>query len=254
MKSAVLSLLILFSLFASAADKAETHEASDKEIRDILNNMGYPELDVVPRASERLKMEAKFENNYWWAAHWPVMLSGAATAWVGLTSSGDRREDLNPENTTRAKNISTVSQGVGVAWFFGGLLFGLQHPYGNGLVAVKKVSGKDERAQLLRERLAEEALERPAKVMRVLQHIAVATNFAANISHLSYVDGEGKVKASIAAVMAFLPYMFEDNSLAVYNKHIEYKKKIFTPIKSASVHVDPVTHDVTPLTTLVWTF
>jgi hypothetical protein len=253
MKAMILSLLVVcVHMSAWSAEKAEGN--TDKDISDILSNMGYPELQVVPRASERLKMEAKWENNYWWASHWPVTLSGAMTAWVGLTAGNDRRADLNAENTSSSKSVATVAQGIGFAWVAGGVLLGLQHPYGNGLKQVNKVSGKDERASLLRERLAEEALERPAKVMRVLEHISVITNVAANLAQLSYVDKEGKVKASIGALMGLLPYMFEDNAIAVQNKHIEYKKKIFTPIKSASLWVDPVTQKVTPMTSLVWVF
>jgi len=254
MKVILLSLLFFCCpLFAADKTQAST-DTSDKEISDILSQMGYPELQVVPRASERLAMEAKYENNYWWISHWPVMLSGAMTAWVGMNLADERRADLNAENTSDSKAAATVTQGIGFAWLAGGLLFGLQHPYGNALKAVKKVSGKDERSTLLRERLAEEALERPARVMRVLQHIAVFTNLAANLSNLTYVDEEGKVKASLGALMAFLPYMFEDNSINVNNKHIEYKKKIFSPIKSAALHIDPQSQKITPMTTLVWTF
>ncbi len=57
-----------------------------------------------------------------------------------------------------------------------------------------------------------------------------------------------------AVLLAFLPYMFEDHAIEVHNKHIEYKKKIYTPLKGASVHFDPETKKITPMTTLAWTF
>jgi hypothetical protein len=235
----------------AAANAAEDDDA-DPEISEILDGMGYPELQVVPRATERLKIEAKAESGNWYVAHWPVELSGLATLAVGF--SAGEKEDLSSDEKDSAGTIKTFTQAVGLGWVVGGVLLGAQRPYTRGQKAVQKVSGKDERAILLRERLAEETLEKPARTMRMLEHVAVATNFTMNALSMVYTDDDGKVIAGIGAVLSFLPYMFQDHSISVYDKHIEYKKKIYTPLKGASVWVDPETHKITPMTTLVWNF
>ena len=237
-------------------DKADGKSADgdevDTDIGGILDGMGYPELQVVPRASERLRIEAKAESGSWWVMHWPVQLSGLATLGVGLMDSQDT--DLNAEEKDSAENISLIAKAVGAGWLVGGVILGAQRPYSRGQKSVSKINEKSERATLLKERMAEEVLERPARTMRVLQHVSVATNFSVNVLSAMYADKQGTVVAGVAALLSFLPYMFEDHTVSVYNKHTEYKRKIYTPIKGASVYVDPETKKLTPLTTLAWTF
>ena len=238
---------------APAAAKAEKAEAED-DIGDILDGMGYPELQVVPRASERLKMEAKSESSTWWMTHWPIELAGLVTLYVGTSSKGMRSDDLTSKEKKDANTVASLTTAVGAAWVIGGIALGAQRPYGWGNSAVSKVAGKDERSALLRERLAEEALERPAKTMRVLEHLAVASNVALNAVTVRYSNEKGMVTAGIATLVSFLPYMFEDPTISVYNKHIEYKKKIYAPLKTVSMHFDPFSKELTPMSTLVWTF
>lgn len=256
--SLVFSLLILshVTVFAAenAKDELDDDKTSDSEVANILNSMGYPELQVVPRASERLRLEAKEERGSWFYMHWPVQLSGLATLATGLTSGGNQKDNLSSNEKDDASTVATFTTAVGAAWLAGGLIIGGQKPYARGYRSLGKASPKDERATLLRERLAEEALERPARVMRVLRHVSVVTNFSMNALSAVYANDQGKVIAGVSAVLSFLPYMFEDHSVAVHEKHIEYKKKIYTPIKGASFHVDPETKALTPMTTLVWMF
>jgi hypothetical protein len=215
--------------------------------------MGYPELQVVPRASERLRLEAKEERGSWFIMHWPLELSGLATLTNGLMANGYKK-NLSDNGDEEFRTINTFTSVVGAGWLIGGLVMGGQKPYARGYRAISGKSAKDERSALLRERLAEESLERPAKVMRVLKHFSVISNFSMNVLTGIYLNDEGKVIAGISAVLSFLPYMFEDHSIVVHDKHIEYKKKIYTPLKGASLHIDSETGKITPLTTLAWTF
>jgi hypothetical protein len=227
---------------------------SDSEVANILNSLGYPELQVVPRASERLRIEAKEERGSWFVMHWPTELSGLVTMTNGLMADGYKKDDLSASGSDQFNTIKTFTTVVGAGWLVGGLVIGGRKPYGRGLASLGKGSPRDERSALLRERLAEEALERPAKVMRILKHFSVISNFSMNVLTGIYLNNDGKVIAGLSAVLSFLPYMFEDHSIAVHNKHIEYKKKIYTPIKGASVHFDPESKKITPMTTLAWTF
>lgn len=245
------SLIVNSSLAFSADDELDEKDA---DIANILNSMSYPELQVVPRASERLRIEAKEERGSWFVMHWPIELSGLATAAVGMTANGNQKDNLSSNEENDAKTISTFTTAVGVAWLAGGLILGGQKPYLRGMRSINKGTPKDERAALMRERLAEEALERPARTMRVLRHVSVLTNFSMNALSAIYANDQGKVMAGVGAVLSFLPYMFEDHTIEVHDKHIEYKKKIYTPIKGANLQYDSKTASWTPMTTLTWSF
>lgn len=250
----LLGALVMPPAYA-AEDKDKSDEDEDKsDVSHILDSMGYPELQVVPRASERLRMEAKTESGSWFMTHWPIELSAAATLYVGLTSAHNRKGDLSSKDEDNAQTITTVTQAVGAGWLIGMVALGAQRPYYHGDRNVKKQTGKDERSALLRERLAEEALERPARTMRILEYVAVATNLGANALNIAYADDYGKMVAGVAAVLSLLPVMFPDHQIGVYEKHIEYKKKIYAPLKSASFQYDPYANKLTPMTTLTWMF
>lgn len=252
------TLILILGLqpgFVFAADAEEEKEPADtNEISQILDGMGYPELQVVPRASERLRIEAKAEASQWFIQHWTFELSGLATLGVGLTSNSRQKQDLNDSDKDSAKSLAQGATAVGAGWLVGGVVFGSLRPYRAGMKSISKYPGKDDRATLTRERLAEEALERPAKTIRVLKHFSVWTNFAVNALSVSYLDQQGKITAGVSAILAFLPYMFEDHTIEVHEKHIEYKKKIYAPLKTGSVHYDPETKTLTPMTNLVWLF
>jgi hypothetical protein len=216
--------------------------------------MGYPELQVVPRATERLYMEAKAEDMSYLLTHWPIELSGLSTLAVGLTDKRHQRGDLSAKEVRDANSIAAATTAVGAGWLIGGLLLGAQRPYYTGQRSVSKYSSKDERSVLLRERLAEEALERPARIMRVLEAVAVTTNLAVNVASMIHANDSGKAGAGLAALVSLLPLMFEDHNIMVYDKHLEYKKKIYAPIKSASIVYDPYSRSYTPVTQLTWLF
>lgn len=234
-------------------EKSEKKSKAD-DIERILDGMGYPELQVVPKASERLLIEARNEKSNWWIAHWPIQISGLSTLAIGMTASGNQKENLTANEKSDADTIATLTTAVGGGWIIGGLIMGMQRPYRSGMRSIAKYNDKDQRSLLMRERLAEEALENPARVMRVLSYVSTATNLTMNLATFAYSNDEGKVMAGVSAVLSFLPFMFEDNAIMVHEKHIEYKKKIYTPIQSASVQVDRETGRVTPMTELVWFF
>ena len=216
--------------------------------------MGYPELQVVPRASERLAIEAKSEDSSGIVAHWPIQLSGLATLYVGFAAKGNLRTDLTEKEKSDSNTIASVTTAIGAGWILGTALLGAQRPYRSGVYAINKYPGKDERATLLRERLAEEALEKPARTMRVLQNFSVISNAVVNIASGWHANESGKITAGVGLLLSFLPYVFEDHSIAVYEKHIEYKKKIYTPLKSAYFSYDSKSKSLTPMTGLAWEF
>ena len=200
-------------------------------------------------------MEARSENGAGWLfEHWPVEISGLATAFVGFTGPGNRRTGLNSAQVSEANTISSVTAAVGVGWVVGGILLGADKPYKSAQSTIQKYPGKDERSSLMRERMAEEALERPAKIIRVLQYFAVATNVAVDGLSIIYANNGGRIDAGVGVTLAFLPILFQDHSIDIYEKQIEYKKKIYSPIKTVSFSYDPYHRTMTPIPALAWTF
>ena len=224
------------------------------EIRDIIDKLEYPELQVVPRASQRIEIEAKDEDGSWFITHWPMMVSGLSTAYVGTLGKSGLRDDLGASQTKDSTTVSTVTTFVGVGWFSAGLLIGLQRPYRNGLNQINKFPKNGERNVLLRERLAEEALEKPYRLMSALKWANVLTNFTMSAVMGLYLTDQGRVMAGVAMALAFLPAAFEDHTIMVYEKHLEYKKKIYGPLSSAGIGYDPSGKNFYPTANLTWQF
>lgn len=239
----------------SAPIKVPAAKKETSDITDIVDKLEYPELQVIPRASQRLKIEAADEDHTWFYTHWPIQVSGLATLAVGLAGT-QLRSDLSSQQQSDSTQVATITKTIGLGWVAAGVLLGLQRPYRTGMRTIlqTKDSEKGERAALLRERLAEEALERPAKTMRVLTWVSVVTNFTASALMGAYLTDQGRITAGVSALLAFLPLAFEDHAIEVYEKHTEYKKKIYGPLSGMGFGFDPKNQELVPMTQLVWNF
>lgn len=246
------------SRFAGEANegmnKSRWEKTKAKDISEILDSLDYPELQVVPRASERLRLEAKEESQSWFVMHWPIELSGLATLGIGIQSSSQQREGLDEKQKTDSQSVALVTQAVGAGWLLAGVFLGMQKPYSSGYSTIARLNGKDQRSVLLRERLAEEALEQPARIMGPLKIASVISNFSLNVLMATYLTDQGRIAAGVSAILAFLPVIFEDHTIRVYEKHLEYKKKIYGPLTSTSVGYDRVAKAYYPMATLQWSF
>lgn len=240
---------------ADAKDAKEGKESKKDDVADIVDKLDYPELQVVPRASARLKIEAAEEDHNWFYTHWTLEVSGLATI-AAATGVDSPRAGLNANDITLSQNIGMISKAIGAGWLITGVVLGFQQPYRSGTKLITHMSAgeKGERAALLRERLAEEALERPAKVMKILTVVSVVTNFAATAALIPFMTDQGRITGVFAATLAFLPTLFEDHSIEVYDKHIEYKKKIYGPLAGLAFGYDQKNREAFPMTQLTWSF
>lgn len=242
---------------AKAEKRADGKSAGKKgisEISDLLESLDYPELQVVPRASVRLKIEAKEEERSWMFTHWPMEFAGLTTLGIGLMGSGQQRETLSATQKDDATQVSMVTSAVGGGWLLAGIVIGMQRPYRAGVNLISRYGENDERSVLLRERLSEEALEKPAKLMSRLKWAAVLSNFSLNVLMATYMTDQGRIMAGVSAFFAFLPVIFEDHTIEVYEKHLEYKKKIYGPLTSGGFSFDPRHHAYIPTANLIWMF
>ena len=90
--------------------------------------------------------------------------------------------------------------------------------------------------------------------MRILQNFSVASNATVCIATGWHANDSGKLMAGLGLLAAFTPYIFEDHSIEVYEKQIDYKKKIYTPLKSAYFNYDSKNKSLIPMTGLAWEF
>lgn len=210
---------------------------------NLFSNLEYPELQVAPRATERLAQLAEMENRNGPLLEWTMWTSGLATLSAGLKHRGAYK-DLNPTEGQKRDSdyASTAGIIVGGSWITLGTYMGFKRWSTARLMEVKKVPAKDKRGELARERMAEEALEFAANTTTTLETISVWTNLATSLYITSYASEENRVYGLIAATTAFLPWFFPNPYTIGYRKHREYKKKIYAPLVGFGVNnnLDPV--------------
>lgn len=223
----------------------------------------YPELSVVPRASDRLKSEAEKEPSSYWTAYIPLQISAAMTLSAGATSM-----DSNYIAT------GMIGVAVGSSWLIGTvLLSALYHPYTSGLSEVNSGSGGSggsTRDQLSRERAAEEVIRSASSLGQKLKWASVISNLGTSIFMLSkstnssnqsggipsqaVVGSAGQALQFGAAAMSFLPLLFNFHWHDVAEEQMDYKKRIYAPVASGTFYFDQASQKYVPGMALAWTF
>lgn len=223
--------------------------------KGFLAGLDYPELQVVPRASERLQMESQEERNSLLSSYWPVQISSVALIMAGSMSSGKYKQE-NPTEAQKKDNQFASQMGtlVGLMWLGGTYYLNHSLSYSKAIPDIKKVTGKDKKSQLLKERLSEEALERPAKIASMINNFSVWTNLLLAL----YINEHSKPGmpnyAGLAIGLSFLPMLIDNRIVENWEKHQEYKRKIYAPITRVDFVIDPNSRQLTPLLGMQWRF
>lgn len=221
----------------------------------LFKNIDYPELQVVPRASDRLSLEAAQERDRKNSFFWTLQTPAVATFIAGLaTYKRYQSEPLTDQQKIDHDRNSTLAMGVGIGWL--GLNYYLMNmePYMDGLSRINKIRKTDRRSELLRERLAEEVFERTAKTMRFVSHLSVITNSIAILGCVDKTSTDYSVALIIPFTISFFPYIFSQRYIDVYEKHQEYKRKIYAPISLFNLYYDNKSQTYTPVYGLAWNF
>ena len=195
--------------------------------------LSYPELEVTPRATERLKILVKSEKENHFFSQTPMQLSAASTFATGLLQFGNINESKD-----RTKKSPYVGIAVGGAWLGINYFIGQKsHIYENTLSEVNNISGKSERDQLFRERIAEEGINRAASMTVRLKWMSVATNFAANAYMLGKVENQSAAQymGVFSLITTFAPVLFVSEWETVAADQKAYKKKVYGPIFTTSL-------------------
>ncbi|MGZ3816219.1 MAG: hypothetical protein ACXWRZ_06115, partial [Bdellovibrio sp.] len=209
------------------------------EEENPFKNLDYPELQVAPRATERLIQMAQMEESYGPLNQWTMITSGILTAFAGFRNKDQYKVDNPSDSEKRDTDLANnTAIGVGVATVAVGSYLSFRKPIYSGFMDIKKVSAKDRRGDLTRERMAEEVMENTANIQRTINNFAVFSNFAASIYMTSYASQNNRVCGYIAAAASLLPWVFPNMYELNYNKHIEYKRKIYAPLVWVDVGAD----------------
>lgn len=223
--------------------------------KGLLAGLDYPELQVVPRASERLQMESQAERNSLISGYWPVQISSIALIMAGSMSSGKYKQE-DPTERQKKENQFASQMGVlvGAMWLGGTYYLNHSLSYGKALSEIKKINGKDKKSSLLKERLSEEALERTAKVAGMIDTLSIWSNFFLAL----YINEHSKQGTpsytGLAIGLSFLPMLIDNRMIENWNKHQEYKRKIYAPITRLDFMLDAQSQRLTPLLGMRWQF
>jgi hypothetical protein len=217
----IIALICLSSLFYQAATAQSPTEKN--------NAFVYPELQVSPRASERIAMESRTETKTRRTQLLPLQVSALATLLAGVSSP--KPTDVDKQDRDDVKHSRQVAIGVGLAWLGFSVYFNEEYmPYTKANALLKTMPDKTPQEELIRERIAEENIEASSSLGKKMMWASVATNLAAAAYLGNNTANEGQVYAAVAGLLAFAPVVFRDRWQIVNDYHQEYKKKIYGPI------------------------
>jgi hypothetical protein len=232
------SLIIGFSIIALSAQSFAAESGFE-----------YPELSVVPRASDRIEVESAKDRELGWKAQTPFLIPATASFLAGasLLATGTK-SSLDSFDAT-SKIAPYVGMGVGLAWW--SLTFGVldrQDIYGSAVSEVSKLPGKTQREQLTRERRAEEAIYQAGSLSRKLKWISFASNFLSSGFMAASAQNNTASKAIAVGSMltAFYPLIFNHRWETTESIHRDYKKRIYAPVASATLLPNPSGNSYAP--------
>lgn len=169
----------------------------------------YPELNVVPRASERIRLEAVEEARGQGLEYLPLIAPGLMTLAVGGMASGTLQEG-DEESYSPAVAIGVGALTV-LATSWAALMYG---PYKRAYAKLKKLPARNKREILKRERMAEEEINELRSIgFRTRLTIAIANAAADGYLSGTIDDSDEDVKkakslAAISQVVSILPIFF----------------------------------------------
>lgn len=229
----VLTTLILASLTSSVAHAAAPSSEFD-----------YPELLVTPRASDRLASEAAKESSTRWTTLLPIQISGLTTLTAGIIQVASPSASKDPDGLIGMSGVA-----VGGAWVVTTLAMQLMYqPYTSAHQEVSAMQGKTPRDQLTRERAAEEAIRKQARLVSRLKWLSFLSNLGAAgyMAAKSDMGSVSQITDGVAAAFAFAPLVFRSRWQDVHEEQQEYKKRIYAPIASTGLMSEPGTGRVAP--------
>jgi hypothetical protein len=210
------------------------------------NGYDYPELSVVPRATEQVLAESIRNRDSAWKKHLPLLVPASATFIAGaMELAGGTKADENttPNSNASAKVFPWVAMGVGAAWW--ATVLGLVDPIDYHSEAVEELNNlpaKTTREQLLRERRAEEAISKAGSLAKKLKWISFGSNLIAGalVAASSKSETAGVYFGAGAALLSITPILFPHRWESLDCLQKDYKKRIYAPVAGITFLKSPV--------------
>lgn len=218
-------------------------------LKSFAQNLMYPELQVTPRASDRLSIEEKLEQKNDWVASIPMQIPAVATFLAGIKySSADVDQGLTGDDKKKeeAKRdmLSTLAMGVGAGWI--GLNIWqtvFYKPYAKSLSRIRSIKAKGKRGILTRERLSEEEINSLRLMGKRMRWVSFISNFVVNGAltsvKLEEEEDSPSIYAGLGALASFVPLFFSSHWERVADEQEKYKKRVFGPVAYSPILFDP---------------
>ncbi len=208
----------------------------------------YPELSVVPRASEQVLAESIRNRDSFLKKHTPLLVPATTTLLAGAMelvggTKADEVQDPNaPNKNSSAAVFPWVAMGVGAAWW--ATIWGLVDPidyHADAVEELKTLPSKTTREQLFRERRAEESIAKAGSLARKLKWISFGSNLitGALVAASSKSETIGLYFGAGAALMSITPILFPHRWEELDCMHRKYKKSIYAPVAGITFLKDP---------------
>ncbi len=237
--------------------KAETLEFDPEKVEShFLNSLDYPELQVVPRASERLQMDGAVESQNGYMMFWPFLLASGTTMLVALMHKNKFKPGQENDESFRSNADFKVNAAAGLsaAWFGLTYFISSAEPSNSALSKINQIKGRDKKSMLLRERLAEEAMQKPAELVKMLAYGSTITNFIAAVGLMDTVSSDYNLFAGVAALTAFVPLIFKNRYQENYEKHLEYQRKLYAPVVFTDIYKPNAYTSWSPRLVMQWSY
>lgn len=248
-----ISLNVFAQTQATPTSAAATTATESLKLED-LKALDYPELQVVPRASERLVLETTHASDNGVMTLLPYVLSSTMTLLSGAVVNSNMRTDYDDQRKLEvgrsAKGAMVVgAAGLGLAYWFANTDF-----YGTSLNQIRALKNKDRRTELLKERLAEESFEKSAQMISQWKWVFVLTNLVASAELTGKSVDDNNLVPSLSVAAALLPLFISTSYETNYQKQMEYKKRIYVPLTWFDYKYHPNQASWQPEFNLVWNF
>ncbi|MGK0367600.1 MAG: hypothetical protein ACI9QD_000738 [Thermoproteota archaeon] len=204
----------------------------------------YPELNMVPKFSDRLRMETTWEKKNASKMHYAIQASATATLVTGVMMFSDVDITKDKEESSPILGVAVGALWLGLTYYMGSSY----RPYKSALRKNIKIKGNGTRARLTRERLAEEEVNSIASMGRKMKWMAFFSNFLASAYMTSKAESGSSSSGigTISALMAFTPFMWEYRWERVSSEQQRYKKRIYAPVASTGLLYDSTTKTTMP--------
>lgn len=196
----------------------------------------YPELNMVPRNSDRIETEAKREAGRNWGVVLPMLAGSVTTFTAGALS--------NPGGLAPSVGPFWAGIGVGGVGILASTIIGLTaSPYRNAAEDLSHYKGGSLRERLTRERVAEEHISAASRmgwrlaVFSTLLNSGTSVYLFVSATNLPTSDaaqnssrGVAIVASVVSSAVGLLPLLFRPYWIEVANEQDSYRKRVFAPV------------------------